>query len=151
MFNDFPAIMHYTSFSAQTESASGISPNPQSEYDLALLVENGLSSESLAVLRSKGMTFTEISDLIISARTLQHRKAKGITRLTNDEADRVLRVARVLALGDRTFGDHEKALAWLRMKDDRLRDRTPLSMLQTEAGGRLVEEMLWQIDEGVYS
>lgn len=149
MFNDFPAIMHYTSLGAPAESAPA--PNPQSDFDLALLVENGLSSDSLTVLKSKGLTFTEVSELIISARTLQHRKAKGITRLSNDEADRVIRIARILALGDKTFGSHDKALAWLRTKDDRLRDRTPLSMLQTEAGGRLVEEMLWQIDEGVYS
>ena len=36
-------------------------------------------------------------------------------------------------------------------KDDRLGDRTPLSMLNTEAGGREIESMLWGIDEGVYS
>ncbi len=29
--------------------------------------------------------------------------------------------------------------------------RTALSLLQTESGGRLVEGMLWQIDEGIYS
>ncbi len=123
----------------------------QSDLDTALLVEEGLSSDTIKCLREKGITFTEVSNLIISARTLQHRKAKGIQRLTNDEADRVLRIARILALGDQTFGSHEKTLNWLRTEDDRLHQRTPLSLLQTEAGGRVVEEMLWQIDEGIYS
>jgi hypothetical protein len=35
---------------------------------------------------------------------------------------------------------------WLRMSDERLENRTPLKTLTTESGGRLVENMLWQID-----
>lgn len=131
------------------EEAGGLAP--RSDFDIALLVEKGLSADSISHLREKGLTFSEVSELIISPRTLQHRKAKGIDRLSHDEADRVLRVARIMALGDHTFGNHEKALAWLRTGDERLQDRTPLSLLQTEAGGRVVEEMLWQIDEGIYS
>lgn len=68
-----------------------------------------------------------------------------------EETDRMLRVARIVALAEQVFGGREKALIWLRSKDDRINDRTPLSMLHTESGGRLVENMLWQIDEGVYA
>lgn len=128
-----------------------IGVNPESEFDLAELVENGISTDSLSLLRDKGLTFTEIADLIVSPRTLQHRKAKGIRHLNHDEADRVVRVARILALSDQIFGDRNKALGWLRTPDDRLNHRTALSMLQTESGGRLIESMLWQIGEGVYS
>jgi len=42
-------------------------------------------------------------------------------------------------------------MLWLRSVDDRLGERTPLSLLATESGGRLVESLLWAIDEGVYS
>jgi putative toxin-antitoxin system antitoxin component (TIGR02293 family) len=63
----------------------------------------------------------------------------------------MLRVARTISLADQVFGNHEKALTWLRQGDERLKDRTPLSMLHTESGGRLVENLLWQIDEGIYS
>jgi uncharacterized protein (DUF2384 family) len=42
-------------------------------------------------------------------------------------------------------------MRWLRTDNSRLGDRTPLSLLQTESGGRLVESMLWGIDEGIYS
>lgn len=125
--------------------------DPKSDFDLAEIVEHGLPSESLSLLREKGLTFTEVADLIISPRTLQHRKAKGLQHLTHDEADRVVRIARTLALAGRIFGNREKALGWLRTPDDRLNHRTALSMLQTESGGRLVEAMLWQIDEGIYS
>ena len=63
----------------------------------------------------------------------------------------MVRMARIVALAEEVFGNHEKALLWLRTPDDRLAGRNPLSMLQTEAGGRVTESMLWQIDEGVYS
>jgi putative toxin-antitoxin system antitoxin component (TIGR02293 family) len=134
-----------------TDIAEYIGVTPESDFDLAQILEHGLPSESLSLLKQKGLTFTEIADLIISPRTLQHRKAKGLQHLTSGEADRVVRVARVLLLADRFFGDHEKALGWLRTPDDRMNGRTALSLLQTESGGRLVEGMLWQIDEGMYS
>jgi len=125
--------------------------NPRSDLDLAEIVENGLSIDSLKLLRQKGLTFTEVADLIVSPRTLQHRKAKGVHHLTHDEADRVVRIARILSLAEQIFGNLERALGWLRTPDERLNNRTALSMVQTESGGRLVESMLWQVADGIYS
>lgn len=124
--------------------------SPQSEFDLAEIVEKGIPTESLAYLRHNGLTFSEVSAIVISPRTLKHRKARG-EKLSNEETERAVRVGRVLGQADLVFGSHDKALLWLRTPDDRLNDRTPLSMLHTEAGGRLVESMLWQIDDGVYT
>jgi putative toxin-antitoxin system antitoxin component (TIGR02293 family) len=127
-----------------------IGVTPKSEFDLAEIVENGLPTDNLSLLRDKGLTFSEVSEIVISPRTLKHRKARG-EHLSHEETDRVVRVARVVALAESVFGNHEKALLWLRSPDDRIGNRSPLSMLQTESGGRLVENMLWQLDEGVYS
>jgi putative toxin-antitoxin system antitoxin component (TIGR02293 family) len=123
---------------------------PKSEFDLARIVEKGIPPESLALLKLQGLTFTEVSEIVIAPRTLKHRRARG-ENLSHEETDRLVRVARIVALADEIFGDHAKALLWLRSEDDRIGGRRPLSMLQTEAGGRVVESMLWQIDEGVYS
>jgi putative toxin-antitoxin system antitoxin component (TIGR02293 family) len=122
----------------------------KSDFDLPKAVENGLPIESLQRIRDAGLTFTEISDLIIAPRTLKHRRSRG-EALSHEEADRVVRMARIVNQADRVFANHDKALLWLRSPDDRLENRTPLSMLKTESGGRLVEEMLWQIDEGIYT
>jgi putative toxin-antitoxin system antitoxin component (TIGR02293 family) len=119
-----------------------------SDFDFTELAEKGLPTASIELLKSKGLTFSEISDIVVSPRTLKHRKARR-ENLSENETDRYLRVARILALAEQVFGDHEKALGWLRCPDDRMKDRTPLSLLRTESGGRLVENMLWQIDEGV--
>lgn len=123
---------------------------PKSEFDLAEIVENGLPTDSLALLKEKGLTFSEISDIVIAPRTLKHRKSRG-EHLSHEETDRMVRVALIVALAESVFGNHAKALGWLRTPDDQMSGRTPLSMLQTEAGGRLIEGMLWQVDEGVYS
>jgi putative toxin-antitoxin system antitoxin component (TIGR02293 family) len=121
----------------------------ESEFELAEIVEKGIPTDTIAFLRHSGLTFSEVSSIVISPRTLKHRKARG-QNLSHEETERVVRVGRVLALADKIFASHDKALLWLRTPDDRLNNRTPLSMLPTEAGGRLIEKMLWQIDEGIY-
>jgi putative toxin-antitoxin system antitoxin component (TIGR02293 family) len=123
---------------------------PESEFDLAAIVETGLPTSSLSFLREKGLSFSEISETVISPRTLKHRKSRG-ENLSHEETDRMVRVALIVALAESVLGDHAKALIWLRAVDDRIGGRTPISMLRTEAGGRLIERMLWQIDEGIYS
>jgi putative toxin-antitoxin system antitoxin component (TIGR02293 family) len=130
------------------EQYIGVSPN--SALDMAEIAEKGLPTDSIAYLKEKGLTFSEVSEIVISPRTLKHRKARG-EQLSVEETDRMLRVARIIFLADQVFGNHEKALTWLRQVDERINDRIPLSMLHTESGGRLVENLLWQIDEGVYS
>jgi putative toxin-antitoxin system antitoxin component (TIGR02293 family) len=123
---------------------------PRSDFDLAEIVEAGLPTDSLGLLKQKGLTFTEISEIVISPRTLKHRKSRG-EHLSHEETDRMVRVARIVSLADNVFGDRTKAWLWLRTADERIGNRTPLSMLQSDAGGRVIESMLWQIDEGVYS
>jgi putative toxin-antitoxin system antitoxin component (TIGR02293 family) len=130
------------------EQYIGVSPN--AALDMAEIAEKGLPTDSIAYLKEKGLTFSEVSEIVISPRTLKHRKARG-EQLSVEETDRMLRVARIILLADQVFGNHEKALTWLRQVDERINDRIPLSMLHTESGGRLVENLLWQIDEGVYS
>ncbi len=127
-----------------------LSISAASEFDLAGIVEQGLPLASVDQLKEKGLTFSEVADIVISPRTLKHRKARG-EQLSHEETDRVVRVARMVSLADQVFRNHDKALAWLRSPDDRLNGRTPLSLLHTESGGRVVEKMLWQIEEGVYA
>ena len=113
------------------EQYIGVSPN--SALDLAEIAEKGLPTDSIVDLKEWGLKFSEISEIIISPRTLKHRKARG-ENLSVEETGRILRFARTIVLADQVFGNHEKALTWLRQVDDRLNDRTPLSMLLTESG-----------------
>jgi putative toxin-antitoxin system antitoxin component (TIGR02293 family) len=119
------------------------------ELQMAVAAEQGLPLASIEVLRNEGLTFGEVHGLVVPARTLKHRKEKK-QPLSLEETDRTLRIAKILALADRVFGNHEKSLRWLRRKNRRLEERTPLELLRSEAGGDLVRQMLYQIDEGIY-
>jgi|SRR5579884_175878 len=123
---------------------------PLTKFDMAEKVEHGLPLDHIQRLRDAGLTFSEVSELVISPRTLKHRKSRGES-LSPEETERALRVSRVLGRAEDVFGDMEPALVWLRAPSDKLHGRTPLSMLRTEPGGSLVDEMLWQIEEGMYS
>ena len=120
-----------------------------SEFQVAEIVEQGLPTSSVDVLRKEGLTFGEVHDLVLPARTLKHRKEKK-QPLSIEETDRTLRVAKVLALAEQVFGNQDKAFGWLRRRNKRLNDRTPFEMLRSEVGGDLVRGMLYQIDEGIY-
>ena len=60
-----------------------------------------------------------------------------------------MRVARILAVAEGVWGDRVDALAWLRKPARRFEGRPPLELVRTEPGARAVEEMLYQIDDGI--
>jgi putative toxin-antitoxin system antitoxin component (TIGR02293 family) len=97
-----------------------------------------------------GLTLKDLLEVIIPARTLKHRRQRK-EPLSLDESDRLARVARLYELAIKVFGDADKARRWLSKPKQRFRDNTPVAMMRTELGGRQVEEMLYQIDEGMFA
>lgn len=119
----------------------------RSDADLAEVVESGLPIECLQALGRHGVTEQEIRVLIINPRTLSHRRLKA-QRLTLDESDRAARVARSVALAERTFANREKASAWLHRELGIFKGRRPIDMIRTHAGARMVEDALARIAWG---
>jgi putative toxin-antitoxin system antitoxin component (TIGR02293 family) len=54
-------------------------------------------------------------------------------------------------MAEQVFGEPERAWRWLRKPQQRFDCKAPLDMLATEAGARLVEETLVQIDQGIFA
>jgi putative toxin-antitoxin system antitoxin component (TIGR02293 family) len=129
------------------ETKLGVEPL-RSDHDLVTLVERRLPVRTLTSLTKHGIAEQEIYNLVLPRRTLTHRRAKH-QLLTREESDKVVRLARVTALAEQVFGDEAKASRWLRQSKRRFGSSTPLDLLATEAGARLVEEMLYQIDDGM--
>ncbi len=127
-------------------------PHLSTKLQLSLArVESGLPLASMsAFLETSGLALRDIYDVVIPARTLKHRRAQH-SALSPDESDRLARLARIFDQAVIVFGDTERARSWLTQPKKRFDDRTPLSMLRTEIGGRMVEEMLGQIDEGMFA
>jgi putative toxin-antitoxin system antitoxin component (TIGR02293 family) len=130
----------------RVETKLGVNPL-RSDRDLARLVEQRLPLTSVESLSKNGMTDEEIYRLIVPRRTLVHRKSRR-EPLTHDESDRAVRIARMASLAEEVFGNDAKAARWLRKPKSRFDGRTPFELLSTEAGARLVEGMLLQLDYG---
>jgi putative toxin-antitoxin system antitoxin component (TIGR02293 family) len=121
-----------------------------SEQEVVRLVERGLPIRVLNRLVQRGLSRQEIGSVIIPPRTLKHRRSRH-QPLSREESERAVRTARILARAQLVMGDEDTALAWLRAPRQRFQGRTPMEMLATESGGRLVEQMLIQIDQGMFA
>jgi putative toxin-antitoxin system antitoxin component (TIGR02293 family) len=122
----------------------------RSEQKLLRLVENGLPTTVINHLIERGLTRNEVFGVIVPLRTWKHRKSRRQS-LSKEESERAIRTAKILARAQAVMGDQETALEWLRTPKRRFEGRTPIQMLSTEAGGRLVEQMLIQIDQGMFA
>jgi putative toxin-antitoxin system antitoxin component (TIGR02293 family) len=120
-----------------------------SERELASVVHAGIAPEVVDRLVREGLSARDVA-FVTPPRTLSHRKARG-ERLTLEETDRAVRAARIVALADSIFANHEKALAWLHSPRKVFEGRRALDALATEIGARLVEEELTRIDEGYFA
>jgi putative toxin-antitoxin system antitoxin component (TIGR02293 family) len=126
----------------------GIRSPLKSDADLLALVEERLPVAAISALMEHGILEKEIYSVIVPRRTLQHRRARN-EDLSREESDRAVRLARLAALTENFFGDSKAGMLWLRSPKKRFHGRTPVDIMATEAGSRLVEEALYQIDEGM--
>jgi putative toxin-antitoxin system antitoxin component (TIGR02293 family) len=134
-------------FYARLEGKLGI-PGIHSDEDLVALVERRLPASAVQALVASGLSDAEAYGLIVPRRTLAHRRAKR-EPLSREESDKAVRVARITSLAEQAFGEPDRAWRWMRKPKRRFQGRTPIEMLATEAGARLVEEMIYQVDDGV--
>jgi putative toxin-antitoxin system antitoxin component (TIGR02293 family) len=126
----------------------GVDP-PMTEAAVLGIIEQQLAPPVIQRLFDMGLSRDEVHSVIIPARTLQHRRSRK-ERLTVEESDRVIRALRVLSAAEGVYESRERALQWLRRPNPRLGGRSPISLLKTDTGARIVEELLGQIDEGYF-
>jgi putative toxin-antitoxin system antitoxin component (TIGR02293 family) len=119
-----------------------------SDQDLLKLVEDRVPTGAVEGLKRSGLTDDEIYSLIVPRRTLTHRRTRR-EALSREESDRAVRLARIAALAEHVFGDSKRGWHWLRAEKRQFQGRSPLQLMATEAGARLVEELLYRIDEGM--
>jgi len=97
-----------------------------------------------------GFPMKDLLEVVIPLRTLKHRRQRQ-EPLSAEESDRLARVARLWELAVKVFGEPDKARRWLTKPKIRFEERTPLAMMRTGAGADGVEEMLIQIEEGMFA
>jgi putative toxin-antitoxin system antitoxin component (TIGR02293 family) len=128
--------------------------------EVLAMIERRFEPAIIDRLLGLGFERAEVHSVVLPARTLQHRRSRK-ELLTVEESDRVIRLLRVLRATEAVYESRERALAWLRRPNPRLDPalrnvlfakggRTPMSLLTTETGSRMVEELLVQISDGIY-
>lgn len=122
-------------------------PSEQSVVDA---VEAGLPIRTISQLIEHGLSRDEVFHIVINPRTYKHRQSKR-QPLSREESERAVRAIRVIAAAESVWGEKEKAMHWMRAPKKRFEGRSPIDMLATEPGGRLVEQMLLQIQEGMFA
>jgi putative toxin-antitoxin system antitoxin component (TIGR02293 family) len=88
--------------------------------------------------------------LRIPSRTLSRRLASN-SRLTHEESDRTMRMAKVVALAKEILGAEDKAARWMVAPNRALGGDRPIDRLDTELGVRSAEAVLYAIAYGMYS
>jgi putative toxin-antitoxin system antitoxin component (TIGR02293 family) len=130
----------------RADEISGI--GGQTRRGLIEATRQGLPVSGIEELLNSGrLTLAEVDRIVLPRKTLSHRRKIG--HLTPEQSDRLVRVVRILAAAEETFGSQDKASRWLRRPTKVLEGEAPLEMLDTTEGAREVEDLLHRIDHGL--
>jgi putative toxin-antitoxin system antitoxin component (TIGR02293 family) len=119
--------------------------------DWVSVIRKGISSAALdSLARTIHVTQSELAVALgIPARTLARRKRDGV--LNSEESAKLVRLARVVARAEETFGDLDVALDWLKASNAAMSGATPFSLLDTDIGAENVMDTLGRIEHGVFA
>lgn len=126
-----------------SEVRSGLLPAEAQRQvrDLAARLELTVA-ETAVVLATPERTF---------ARRMSAKPAPSVPPLTKVQSERLLFLTRLAAHGLAVFEDQGKFNRWLRRPLALLQNQTPLQLLDTATGFRLIDQLLGRIEYGVYS
>jgi putative toxin-antitoxin system antitoxin component (TIGR02293 family) len=118
--------------------------------DLLEEVERGLPMMSYRVISKALELSPQEEDRLLQVSLRTRARWKHRTRLDPATSDRVVRLARILALSEKVLESHKHAVAWLREPTDAFGGRTPLEIVTTDIGAETVANMLYQMEHGIY-
>jgi putative toxin-antitoxin system antitoxin component (TIGR02293 family) len=122
-----------------------------SDLTLVERARQGISKKTLLkISETSGLSLKELSGLLpVSLRTIQRYKEND--RLEPGISERALLITEVLGRGMEVFKSVGKLQHWLHTPAVALGNRTPISLLDTSFGARMVTDLLGRIEYGVYS
>ncbi len=121
----------------------------RSDMDVIALVREGVPTGAVRHFADRGLgDFGVIDRSVLPRRTFKRREDTG-QRLDPMESDRLLRLVRLVAFAEATFGNSEKALAWLSRPTKALHGQAPISLSDTDHGVQAVETLLGRIGHGI--
>lgn len=131
--------------------------NPQSESDYQAQiarVRQGIAvAEAAGIMQRWSIPVGAFAALLgVSERKWSRARAGRADGLLSPvQSDRLLRASQVLDHARGVFDDDQDAVAWLSMPNHALSGETPLSLMDTDAGVRQVDDVLTRIEFGVFA
>lgn len=122
-----------------------------SSMNLVELARQGISKDSLQKLAEiGGISIKQFTELLpVSLRTIQRYSGKDL--LPPEVSDHALLIAEVFAKGSDVLDSRKSFQRWLQSPLVALGGQTPLSLLDTSFGIRMVLNELGRLEHGVYS
>jgi putative toxin-antitoxin system antitoxin component (TIGR02293 family) len=121
----------------------------RTELDVVRLVRRGVPVAAVDhFVKASRLSFQSIERNVMPRRTYKRRN-KAAEPLDPTESDRLVRLVRMVAAADETFGNRDKAMIWLGRENRALEGQTPLSLADTDLGARSVETLLGRIGHGL--
>jgi putative toxin-antitoxin system antitoxin component (TIGR02293 family) len=97
-----------------------------------------------------GFTDQNLADILdVNKRTVTRWKAKNAS-LSPQQVDRMNVLRSLLALAKRVLGSEDAVKLWLNSPVFSLEGQRPIDLIKTESGRRRIENVLIQIEGGVY-
>jgi putative toxin-antitoxin system antitoxin component (TIGR02293 family) len=144
-----PRAPQYRTGEARRALEAWTSPDVGRRLELVEDIREGfVFAQVVALAKEAGVALGELVEFgIIPRRTFTHSKQNQ--RFTATQSARLARFFRIQQKAKATFGSADKALQWLKRPTKPLQDHAPASLLDTEEGARLVEDLLTRIDHGI--
>lgn len=122
---------------------------PADRLALVAMIQDGLPVDAVeSALTTAGLG---LKDLVrygaVPARTLSHCRKAG--KFSPTLSNRIVRLIRAWSRAGKAFGGPDKARAWMDRPTRALGGRRPVDLLDTDVGGRLVDELIGRIEHGI--
>lgn len=121
---------------------------PRSSLQLDGLCRQGLPYAAYERVLSRMRAPARRQELRELAKTTRHRR-QSQGRLSPEESERLVRLARVLATASYVLGSEDEARRFLHAPHPRLRNKKPADLIDSELGAGAVENILWRAFYGI--
>ena len=139
---------------AELLGLKGKQAHPKSRLAVHTFLQAGLKGKALTDLR-RHCHIVFINEAVwpalgMSQRTVQLFEANKKKPLSSEQSSRAWKFAEILSRATPVFGSQQAAEKWLSEPARALEGKKPIELLSTQPGTQLVEDLLQQIDYGVY-
>ena len=123
----------------------------QNELELLNISRKGITkAAAIQVSKYLGITVEKMSDLLhTSIRTFQRKKTEETLDIHSSEI--TIEIAEIITEGVAVFGDNNKFKLWLNTPIMTLAGNSPLDLMDTNRGLKMVMQELKRLEHGIFS